>query len=331
LLFERRHIVRLPLVFVGVIGLGVGGYMAIEGWSFFDALYMTVITVATVGYREVHPLSTAGLAFTMVFIFIGTAAFMFIFFGVGEYVIAGQIEGAFGRRRMKKQIDRLTGHYIICGYGLVGQEVARELARDAVPFVVIDVSPEAVKKCETAGYPRIEGDASSDDVLREAGIERAAGVVVATNSDVDNVYMTLSARSVNQDVLIVARANAPQSEPKLVRAGATHVTSPNSIGGRRMAGLLLKPAVVEFLDVVRYSDEFALSLDEVTVKENSVFAGVPLGEARGKAKFGGNILAVKKRDGKSIPNYAPDTLIENGDKLITIGTNEELAEFKRRC
>ncbi|MEE8574229.1 MAG: potassium channel protein [Thermodesulfobacteriota bacterium] len=320
---------KVFLSLVAVIVFGIVGYMVIEGWSFLDALFMTVLTFSTVGYKEVQPLSTAGTIFTVVLIIVGVGIFLFVISSIGEYIVAGHLAGALGRRKMKKRIDALNNHYIICGFGQVGQQVARELSREDVPFVVIDISPEAIKQCASLEYLYVEGDASNDEVLKEAGILKAKGLIVATDTDADNVYIILSAKSIRQGLLIVARANNEGAEHKLLRAGANRVTSPNSIGGRRLASMLMRPAVVEFLDVVMHSAEVELLMEEVAIHKDSSFIGITLADARAKCAAGANILAVKKAsERRAPPHHSVDTEIEKGDKLVALGTSEQLKELE---
>lgn len=230
---------------------------------------------------------------------------------------------------MKKDIDALKNHYIICGFGRVGVQVALELKREGVPFVIIDNNPDAVQRCVEQGYLYIEGNASNDDTLKEAGIERAKGLVTATDSDADNVYVTLSAKNLRGDLFVVARANLEDSEQKLMKAGADRVLSPYSIGGRRLASLLLRPTVVEFLDVVMHSAEIELMMEEVAVHKKSAFVGATMADARIKCINGANILAIKKkRDRNMTVNPSSDIVIETGDKLVAFGTREQLKELE---
>lgn len=230
---------------------------------------------------------------------------------------------------MKKEIDSLKNHYIICGFGRVGQQVASELKREGVPFVIVDNNPESVKRCAEEGYLYVQGDASDDDVLKEAGVERVKGLVTATDSDADNVYVTLSAKNLKNDIFVVARANTDSSEQKLYKAGADRVISPYGIGGRRLASLLLRPTVVEFLDVVMHSTEIELIMEEVVVHKKSPFAGATMADARVKCMTGANILAIKKKgDSKVIANPSPGVVIESGDRLVVFGTREQLKDLE---
>lgn len=325
----EKQILKIALLLISIITFGVAGLMFIEGWSFLDALYMTVITMSTVGFKEVHPLSSAGMVFVLALIVLGVGSFLYIITSMAEYVVAGHLIGAIGRRKMKKDIDYLKNHYIVCGFGRVGQQVATELKREEVPFVIVDNNPDSIKRCASEGCLYIQGDASNDEVLKEAGIERVKGLVTATDSDADNVYVTLSAKNLRSDIFVVARANIEGSEHKLLKAGADRVISPYSIGGRRLASLLLRPTVVEFLDVVMYSTEIELIMEEVLVHKKSPFVGAPMADARTRCITGANILAIKKKDEKKmIVTSSSNIIIEAGDRLVAFGTREQLKELE---
>ncbi|MFI5303616.1 MAG: potassium channel family protein [Nitrospiria bacterium] len=327
---KREHqIGKVILTFVGVIILGVTGLMTIEGWPFLDALYMTVLTLSTVGFREVRPLTSSGQIFIIIFIIIGVGSFLFVITTLAEYVVSGHLKGAIDRKKMKNRISKLSGHYIICGFGRVGQEVAQELKREGFEFVVIDFTPASISKCDQLGYNYIEGNASEDQVLLDAGIMKAAGLVTATDSDAENVYVTLSAKDLRKDINLVARAGSEGSKGKLYKAGADRVISPYSIGGRRIAGMLLRPNVVEFLDFVLHSEEIDLFMEEVEVRENSPFDGLTVGDAKQKQNTGAYILAIKKKaDKKIVPSPDSYISIERGDLLIILGTRGQLKELE---
>src|ERR1700693_3380076 len=227
---------KVFLIFIFMILLGVFGYMVIEGWSFIDALFMTVITISTVGYREVRPLSLHGEVFTIFFILVGVGSFFYIITTLAEYILSGHLKGNLEKKRMKNQIAKLRNHYSICGFGRVGQEVAKELKREGVNFVIIDNQPAAIQRCEQVGYLYIEGTASDDQSLIDAGVMNASGLVPATDSDAENVYITLSVKSMRKDLYVVARASTQEAGQKLLKASADRVISPYSIGGKRIAG-----------------------------------------------------------------------------------------------
>jgi voltage-gated potassium channel len=308
--------------FSAIVLAGVSGYMIIEGWSFLDALFMTLITITTVGYNEVHPLSTGGRIFSSFLILGGVGGALYALMGVVGYIVQGYFGTTLGRRRMKDRIAKLNGHFILCGYGKVGEEIAHVFTEEETPFVVVDKRPDSISWVEKEGYLYILGDATSDDVLKEAGIERARGLVAAVDSDAENTYVTLSARQLNKDLFIAARANSREVETKLKRAGADRIVSPHRIGGRRMAMLALRPAVVDFIDTVTYGRGREMELENVDIAGSSPLVGMTLKAAR--SKVGITVLAMRKKAGKLLANPPDEETIEDGDRLIVIGTKKKL-------
>lgn len=325
----KWHASRIGLLLFVTTAFGVIGLMIVEGWSFLDALYMTILTISTVGYSEVHPLHPAGRIFVIILIVLGVTTFLYIITSIGEFLVSGQFSGALGRSRMKRKIDALKEHYIVCGLGRVGMQVALELEREKVAFVVIDCNPDILKACEEHDWMYVEGDASNDDVLQAAGIMRAKGLVTATDADADNVYIVLSAKGLNDKLFVVGRANLEKSEYKLKKAGADRVLSPYSMGGRRLASLLLRPTVVEFLDVVMHSEEIELLIEEVIIDDRSPFVGKSMLDVRSKCVTGANILALKKKGEKvMMVSPVPETVIGCGDRFVALGTKEQLKELE---
>ena len=245
-----RRIRNALLALAVITVVGVLGYMVFEGWSFTDALYMTVISLTTVGYREVRPLDATGQLWTMALLITGVGTLFYTAVSSVELVVEGAIRGYFGRRRMEAAIDRLRDHYVLCGYGRVGRQVAREFAIDGVPFVIIEQDPAIVEECAAEGYLVLLGEASDDDLLEEAGVRRAGGLVAAVDSDADNVFVVLSARKLNPKLHIVARASSDEGAAKLEIAGADRTLSPYAAGGSRLASPGTQPPVVDVLDVV---------------------------------------------------------------------------------
>jgi voltage-gated potassium channel len=287
---------------------------------------MTVTTITTVGYGEIHPLSHGGQIFSIFLIIGGVGGALYTLTGIMEYVVGGYFRTTLGRRRMKARIAQLSGHFVLCGYGRVGQEIARSFKEEGIPFVVIDNSPESIAQAERAGYLYLLGDATSDEVLKEAGVERARGLVSAVDSDAENTYVSLSARQLNPGLFIAARGTE-EAETKLKRAGADRVVSPYSIGGRRMAMLALRPAVVDFIDTVTYGRGRELQLENANIGRNSPLVGLMLGTARGQN--GITVLAMRKRGGKLLANPPDEEIIEDGDRLIVIGTKKRLAALEK--
>lgn len=324
-----RHLQIAAVVLVIVVSLGTLGYIFIEKWRFLDALYMTIITIATVGFHEVKELSSAGRIFTIFLIIGGVGTAGYTLGSLIEVMLEGYFGDIIGGRRMKRKIGDLKGHYILCGFGRVGQQVAREFKRAGAPFIVLDSNPEVKDRLDAEGALYIQGDASNEEVLKEASIDKAKGLITAVDSDADNVYVTLTARVLKPDLFIIARANLEGSEEKLKRAGANRVISPYSIGGRRMASLLLKPVVSDFLDTALRGEKLEFQLEEVDIKEGSPLEGLTIRETNIRGECGALVLSIQRKNGKFETDVGPDSKIEPGDKLVVIGTREQLERLER--
>jgi len=303
--------------------MGVAGYMAIEGWSFLDALYMTVITLSTVGYKEVGDLSTGGRVFSIFLIVGGVGVIAYAFGAAIQYLGEAHLGQVLGRRRMRERVSRLADHMILCGYGEVGREVARVFEAEGVKCVVIEMDPEAAGRAAADGYLYVSGNATTDDVLNEAGIMKARGLVAAVGSDADNLYITLSVKGIRPDLLVVARARNEESESKLKRAGADRVILPLRLGGQRMAMLALHPLVVDFIETTMHRRGGDLFLEDIRVSPGSPVAGMTIREGQ-QCCGGGAILAVKKRDGALVTSPSQEATIEPGDELVILGTRQQL-------
>ncbi|MFC1909073.1 potassium channel family protein [Chloroflexota bacterium] len=319
----RQRFLRALIIMFSIVVAGVIGYMIIEKWSFFDALYMTVITLSTVGYDEVNHLSQAGRIFSIVLIVGGVGGMLYTMTTIVQYFVEGQMGNIFGRRRMQEKISKLKDHIIVCGYRRVGREVAHVFEDEGIPFVVVDIQSEAIEEATNDGCLYIQGNATSDEVLTKAGIHQARALVAALGSDVENVYIILSAKGIRPDIFIVARTSAEESRSKLMRAGADRVISPHRIGGRRMALLTLRPLVVDFIDTTMHSRHGEMMLENIKVGEGSPVAGVTVKEGLTCCGAAG-ILAVRKENGNLIANPQDGMLLEFGDELVVIGTREQL-------
>jgi voltage-gated potassium channel len=322
----ERRLLNIGLLFAAVIVLGGIGYALIEGWSWVDAFYMAIITITTVGYGEVHPLTPAGKLFTSMLILLGVATITYTFTVLTNYLIAGKVGDVLEEFKMKHQIGSLEKHYIVCGFGRVGQQVCAQLEQDRQPFVVVEANEALADEAKEQGYPVVRGDAGEDQVLQQAGILRAKGLVAAVSNDAENMFVILSARSLKQDLHIVARADTEQAVSKLVRAGADRVISPYSLGGRLIAQTLIRPDVVDFLDVVLYDDSLKLYLEDVTVTRGCALDQLTVGEARIREKTGANVLGIK-RGGQVIVSPPSSTQLEPGDVLVALGTRLELTSL----
>ncbi|HEX6931270.1 MAG TPA: potassium channel protein [Streptosporangiaceae bacterium] len=320
----RRIQLALGLV-LAVIVAGSIGYVVL-GFDVLDALYQTVTTITTVGFREIHPLGTAGKIFTIVLILAGVGTALYAFSVVLETLVEGHLRRHFERRRMERNIARMTGHTIVCGWGRVGRAVGSYLSGQGADVVVVDL--DASRVAETP-YPALIGDVTDDDVLRTAGVMRARALVTAINTDAENVYVTLSARALRPDLVIVARARNEESESKLLRAGATRVVNPQRIGGQRIAAAALQPNVVEFLDVVMHEGSLEFRLEEVSIRQGSRLAGLTLADADVGERTGSLVLALRDHDGQFAANPPPHTPLAAGDVLIAIGTEQQLSALQR--
>ncbi len=325
----RLRVFRFSVILMTVTVLGTVGFMIIEHWPITDAFYMTVITLSTVGFSEVRPLSPAGRLFTSALIVAGVAAVMYLFGAVSQYIISGELTGSLRARRMQQLIDKLKDHYIICGYGRVGRRAALDLIRRDRQCVVVDQDPDVVSPDDDELF-FIGGDVTEDATLERAGIERAAGLVAVTGDDATNLFVTLSAHAMRPELHVVARVNDPANEAKLSRAGATHVVSPYAISGRRIAAQLLNPAVADFLDTVLHTENLELWLEECTIAEGSDLAKQTVAESQVRNRTGVNVLALRQASGgRLLSNPPPDMHLNAGDTLLALGTRDQLRDLAR--
>jgi len=302
--------------------------MLIEHFSFIDALFTTVDMMSTVGITA-HPLSDQGRLFTIVIIILGVGSLFYTFGVIMEFMIEGHLSLAIGRRIMDRKIAALRNHCVICGFGRVGSRIADEFVAARRPFVVIDENEATVQRCIQKGYLVLQGNAASDDILREAGILYAQTLLVATDQDANNIYITLSARTLNPNLHIVARANHDETLVKLKRAGADRVLSPYTIGGHRMANLALQPTVVDFFDTLINAENPDLAVQEVILPAHSPLIGKTIVDAQNMLTDGTMILAIKKPGGLVMGSRL-ETRIESGDAVMIVGTPEQLATFARK-
>jgi voltage-gated potassium channel len=323
-----RHLVLAVMAVAVMVALGTLGYILIEGWPAFDAFYMTVTTVATVGYQEIHPLSQAGRVFTIILIISGVGTLFYLLGNLARLLLEGELKDIFGRYRSEGKMKAMTNHYIVCGYGRMGKRICKELSAKPLPFVVIDKNPDVIAALEREDLMVIEGDATQDDVLIRAGIERAKGVVSVVNTDTENLYIVLTARGLNKDLYIVARAGDEGSEHKLMRAGANRVSSPYHIGGMQMAQALIRPAVLDFLELATQSEHLDLQMEELTVEKGSRFDGRAACDCGLADDRGLVLIAVKRLSGHLEFNPGPQVLLAGGDKLIVLGQPESLKRLE---
>ncbi len=319
----RRQFI-LSLAFIAVVILfGTAGYHVIEGWPTFDSLYMTIITITTVGYTEVHPLSDNGKIFTLFLIVFGVGTILYTLNNAARIIIEGEIQEIFGRRKLEKKIKGLKDHYIVCGYGRMGRVICKELREKGADFVIVEKEPVAADTFD-GDFLFITGDATKDEVLKEAGIERAKGLISVLSTDAENLYVVLSARVLNPDLSIVARAGEEGSEQKLLRAGADRVVSPYHIGGLRIAHTVLKPSVVDFIEFATRSGNIDLQMEEIYVHEGANISGSTLDQCGIGRELGIIIVAIKRTGGDMKFNPTFRTTIKPGDVLIALGERAKL-------
>jgi len=319
-----RRLVYAVSVFAAIVVVGTLGYMVLGGWSFLDALYMTVITMGGVGYREVHALSQAGQIWTMLVIVSGVGALGFAVITVTDFMVEGHFSGLMEGRRMDKRIAALTGHHIVAGMGRVGTVVGDEFEAHGVPFVVIDTDEEALARARERDWAWVRGDATEEATLRAGGIDRARSLTAALDSDASNVFVILTARGVAPSLFIVARATTPAAEDKMHRAGADRVITPTEIGGRRMASMVMHPRVVDFLDFVAEGERTELKLEEILLGPGDPYVGVTISDAHIRSTTGAYVLAVHGVDGSVNSNPDPDTVMKAGDRLVVLGSDDQL-------
>ncbi len=321
-----RNLVRAAALVVLLPVIGTTGYMVFEGWSFLDALYMTVITMTTIGFGEVEPLDTSGRIFTMVLAVVGVGAIFYALFGVFQFMIEGELGAYLGGRRMKGRIESLRDHHILCGYGRVGSEIARELTERRVNFVIVESNPEAIDAAQGMGYLVIHGDATTDAILREAGVDRAKGLLAASDSDSGNTFIVLTAKALRPDLHVVSRAGRHESEARMKRAGADRVFSPYVIAGRQMAISAMQPMVVELIDTLA-REEGAPILAEIDVSADSRLPGRTIGHLLHTCETV-VVLGLQNAAGELRVGPAADTVLEAGDRLIVRGREDELEAIK---
>ncbi|HEX3551341.1 MAG TPA: NAD-binding protein [Candidatus Elarobacter sp.] len=323
----RRLLIAASLL-IAVVAIGTAGYALLEGWGWFDAFYMTVTTITTVGGGEVRPLDLAGKWWTILVVAFGFGALTYTVLAGFGYIIEGHLGAEVSERRMRRRVNRMHDHFILCGFGRVGREIARDFTVEGIPFVVIDINQQSLDRAAAEGFAVMNGNAADIVTLQAAGIERARGLVTAVDDDADNIYVTLSARVLKPDLFIVARANAGDADRKIRLAGANRVISPYTIGGRRMASLAMRPTAVEFVDTVLSANNGQLLLEDLSIKPGSAWIGRALLELfpEGDEAF---VLALK-RDGEMRFRPPAETELCAGDELVAAGPPAAIRALEER-
>jgi len=317
------------LLFITALLGGTAGYMLIEKWSFMDALYMTVITLATVGYGEVRRLSPSGRIFTMLLILTGVGFVFYVASSTIRFVVEGRVREILGRRKLEKEIQAQKNHYIICGYGRVGSNICDILASRSMKTVVIERAPERISKLNERNLLYIAGEATDEENLLNAGVERARGLVAVLKTDTDNVYVTLSARQLNPELFIIARAGEKKSENKLLAAGADKVISPYRIGAQRIAQTIIRPTVTDFLELAVMDKSRNIQMEELPVHSSSGLVGVALQDSGIRKDYDLIIVAIRRAGGEMLFNPSARTKLQAGDTVIAIGEKQNLEGIEK--
>jgi voltage-gated potassium channel len=325
---SARHLIISILITIGIIMFGSWGFMVIEGWNFLDSFFMTVITLTTVGFGEVHQLSPAGRTYTIVLIFVGVGFFGYVGAILIQYMIEGRLRIILGRRRLDKKITRLKNHYIVCGYGRIGRVLCMNLRQKPIELVVIEKNPDLIPIMEEDKVLYLSGDTADEVILHNAGIERAKGLIAVLGTDVDNVFLVLTARQLNPRLFIMARAIYKESKSKLIAAGASAVESPYEVGAVSMAYRIIRPTVTSFLDLALTYDRKDIQMEEIPVSPISSLTNTTLKNSRIRQDYNLIIIAIKRVDGSMMFNPSFETILEPGSTVIAVGQEEDLLRLE---
>ena len=319
------------IILLTIFIIGTLGFHVIEGWSLMDSFYACITTLSTVGYGDFVPETTAGKLFTVFIIIFGVGMMFYSLVLMAETFIDARLRSLLGRGKLEKIIEKMNDHYIICGGGRIGFLICRELIAGKMPCVVIDNNPEVIQKAQEEGFIYCKGDATQDKVLIEAGIKRAKGIVCVLPSDAENLYVILTAKDLNQQIYIISRSEEEASEHRLLRAGADRVMSPYTLGGVRMAMAILRPAMLDFIEITTRGQSLELRMEEIAVCKGSPFISQSLEDSGIRKRYGLIIVAVKKDSGKMIFNPMANCIIAEDDRLIAMGEDENVKQFAESC
>ena len=327
---STKHLLISIALSLIIFAVGTAGYMIIEGWNLIDALYMTIITITTVGFSEVHEMSKLGKIFTIVLVFSGVSFFLYIASAMVQFMVEGRIREIMGRRTLNRKIEHLKNHYIVCGYGRIGRVLCKHFsAHPSLKMVVIEKDENLIPQMESDGILYICGDSSEEEMLIKAGIKNSKALIAALATDIDNVFLTLTARQLNPHVFIVARSSSKGAKSKLLAAGANRVESPYDIGAVSMAQRVLRPSVTSFLDLVFTYNRKDIQMEEIPVDPSSPMVNIMLKDSGIRQKYNLIIIAIKTPSGDMMFNPSFETVIKSGDTVIAMGKTENLVEFEK--
>jgi len=327
----KKRLLIASLLLLFIIALGTVGFRLIEGWELIESFYATVTTISTVGYGDFAPVTREGRLFTVLLVVFGVGTMLYAVTMFAEMVVEDRLKKILGRGSMESRIERMKNHYIICGFGRMGSHICREMAEEKAPFVIVEKNPEVLERIEDEGYVYFKGDATDDKSLIRAGIKRAKGVVCVLSSDAENLYVILTAKELNPEAYIISRCEEETSEHRLLRAGADRVISPYTMGGTRMAMAILRPAMMDFIEITTRRQSLELRMEELPVSDASTIIGKSLEASEIRKKYGLIIVAIKKDSGKMIFNPQAAYMIEKGDRLIALGEDDDVNRFTRVC
>ena len=326
---KNRHLIVSIILLTAILIVGTAGYMIIEDWRFLDALYMTIITISTVGYREINQIGDPGRVFTILLVAVGVGFTLYVAAAVVQFMVEGRMRILLGRRRLDQKINRLKNHYIVCGYGRIGRVICRNLKRKPLDVVAIDKSPELIPVMDADDILYVSGDAADEASLIKAGIKRAKGLVAALATDTDNVFLVLSARQLAPELTIIARASKEAVKSKLQAAGADSVESPYEMGAVSMAHHIIRPTVTNFLDLAFAHRRKDIQMEEIPVSQSSELVNVPLKDSGIRQNFNLIIIAIKKPDGNMLFNPSFEAAIMPEDTVIAVGELENLQKLEK--